>query len=60
MPSDDLLKYFMKHTDTRFDSLERKIEALNVFKWKVIGAGIGTGALAAFVFEVAKSWAGVK
>lgn len=36
--NDDLLRYYIKRSDERFDQLETKIESLNVWRMKVIGA----------------------
>lgn len=58
MPSDDLVKYFINHTDSRFDRLEKKVERLLNFRWMLIGAASAASVVVSVVFEVAKAFAG--
>lgn len=60
MPSDDLLKYYIKESDKRFDRLEVKIDKLMSFKWKLVGAATGASVVISVLFEVAKAIAGSK
>lgn len=56
MEKNELLDYFIKHTDDRFDRLESKVDDLRSFKWKGVGAltvlsvffGVGTQILFRF------------
>lgn len=37
MSRDDLVDYFIKHTDQRLARLETKIDKLLAFKWQIVG-----------------------
>lgn len=41
MASDDLVKYFIEHTNDRFDQLEKKVDRLISFRAALVaGAGV--------------------
>lgn len=57
-PSHKLLDYFIKHTDGRFDKIERMLEQLvhdvnklKAFKWKIIGMATFAFIVIQFVFN---------
>lgn len=52
MEQGDLIKYFIKHTDERFSEIERKIDGLISFKWKLIGAAGVLSFIISILFEV--------
>lgn len=41
MADKDLVEYFIKQTDNRFMLLEKKIDILISFRWKIVGGAIG-------------------
>lgn len=47
----DLVEYFIQSTDKRFDKIERKIDDLSNFKWKLIG---GASAISTIITLVVK------
>lgn len=52
MPSDDLLKYFIKQSNERFDSLEAKVDKLISFRILLIGASVGISGLVSVLFQI--------
>jgi len=38
----ELMDYYIKRSDERFDKIESKIDKLGNFKWKIIGFSICT------------------
>lgn len=40
MERKDLLEYFIKTTDARFDKIDKKLDDLNSWKFKIIGGSI--------------------
>ena len=60
MASDDLLKYFMKQTNERFDSLERKVDKLISFRLMLIGASVGISGLVSVFFQILMTAVGKK
>lgn len=60
MPSDDLVKYFIKHTNERFDALEGKVDRLISFRWMLIGVSLGVSGVVSFLFQVFQAVAGGK
>ncbi len=69
MPSDDLVKYFIQHTDKKFDDLEKKtvarfvvvekkIDSLLQLRWTLFGAALGISAVISFLFQVGMAIAG--
>lgn len=60
MPSDDLVKYFIKHTNDRFDALEGKVDRLISFRWLLIGVSLGVSGVVSMAFQVIQAVAGGK
>lgn len=52
MENSDLVKYFIKHTDERFNKIEKKIDSITSFKWKAVGAAGVMGFIMSFSFEI--------
>lgn len=48
----DLLDYFIKRTDERFDQLEEKIDTLIKFKWQIIGGAAIVSLMVTFAMQV--------
>lgn len=44
----DLLQYFIERTDQRFDGVEKKLDALIGWKFKIVGAG----AVISFIISI--------
>jgi len=42
---DDLLKYYISHSDKRFDAIEEKMDKLISFRWLLIGASMGVSGI---------------
>lgn len=53
MSEKDLVKYFIEHTDERFEKVDRKLDELFAFKWKVIGIAVTLSSIVSFVIEIA-------
>lgn len=49
---DELLKYYIKHADTRFDKLENKMDKLVSFRWILIGVSLAISGMVSFVFQL--------
>lgn len=60
MANDDLLKYFIKQSNERFDSIESKLDKLISFRWMLIGASVGISGIVSVVFQVVMAIAGAK
>jgi hypothetical protein len=60
VPSDDLLKYFIKETNKRFDDLDKKVDRLIGFRWMLVGAATAISAIVSGAFQIAQLWAGSK
>ncbi len=60
MPSDDLLKDFIKRTDRRLDNIDENVLSLMRFRWIIIGGSMVASFIFTFLFEVAKAMAGSK
>lgn len=69
MPSDDLVKYFIQHTDKKFSDLEEqtgkrfsglevKVDKLISFRWMLIGASVGISGLVSVLFQIGMAIAG--
>jgi hypothetical protein len=57
---DDLLKYYIKHSDSRFDSLENKMDKMIGFRWLLIGMAAGVSGMVSFLFQMATTISGSK
>jgi hypothetical protein len=60
MPSDDLLRDFMKTTRDDLKEIRKDVRALMKFRWMVMGGAAVASLLFTVVFEVAKAIAGGK
>ena len=61
MPNDnDLLRYYIEHSDKRFDALDEKIEKLISFRWLLIGASMGISGVVSVAFQVIQFMSGDK
>ena len=71
MPSDDLVKYFIQHTDKkfselevksgeRFSAIEAKVDKLITFRLVLIGSAVGISGLVSILFQVVMAIAGGK
>lgn len=40
-----------EHSEKRFDRLEKKVDALWVFRWKIAGLSAGASSVFALLFE---------
>jgi hypothetical protein len=60
MPSDDLLKDFMKRTDRRLEDLHEDVRHLMRFRWMVMGGAAASAFIFTVLFEMAKAMAGSK
>ncbi len=60
MPSDDLLKDFMRRTDKSLEEIHRDVRVLQKFRWVVIGGAIASSFIFTIIFEVAKAMAGAR
>lgn len=60
MPSDDLLKDFMRRTDKSLDALQGDVRSLMKFRWMVMGGAAVSSFLFTVIFELAKAFAGGK
>jgi hypothetical protein len=58
MPSDDLIRHFMKETENRLNKIDINVERLLRFRWMLIGAGIMTSIIVSVLWEAAKAIAG--
>lgn len=58
MPSDDLLKDFMKRTDKSLADLRADVRDLMKFRWMVMGGAAVSSFLFTVIFELAKAMAG--
>jgi len=56
--NDDLLKYFIKMSNERFDSLEGKVDKLISFRWMLIGASVGISGIISVIFQIGMAIAG--
>ena len=53
MPKEDeLLKYYISHSDKRFDALDQKVDKLISFRWLLIGASMGVSGVISVAFQV--------
>ncbi len=61
MPNDnELLRYYIEHSDKRFDALDEKIEKLISFRWLLIGASMGISGVVSVGFQVVQFLSGNK
>ena len=49
-----LIEYFIERTDARLSSMEKKIDKLMGYKWKVTGIVIGVTSLVTLLLRAAK------
>lgn len=49
---DKLLKYYISHSDKRFDALEEKVDKLISFRWMLVGASMGISGIISIAFQV--------
>lgn len=56
----ELIKYFIAHTDKRFDKQDAEIKEMRVdvakilkFKWSIMGAGVGISFIVSVLFQIA-------
>lgn len=52
MASDDLVKYFIDHSNERFDRIEEKVDKLITFRLVLIGSAVGISGLVSIIFQV--------
>ena len=57
MPSDDLLKDFIKRTDRRLEDLHEDVRHLMRFRWMVMGGAASAAFIFTVLFEMAKAMA---
>lgn len=60
MPSDDLLKDFIRRTDKRLEDLHSDVKHLMRFRWMIMGGAAMAAFIFTFLFEVAKAMAGAR
>ena len=58
MPSDDLVKDFMKRTDKALEAIHGDVRHLMKFRWMVMGGAVASSFIFAILFEAAKALAG--
>lgn len=59
MPNEnELLKYYITHTDKRFEEVHRKLDKLISFRWLLIGISIGVSGVVSFVVKIIEASAG--
>lgn len=46
------VEYFIKRTDERLQSIEKKVDELLAFKWQIIGGSAVVSALVTLVIEI--------
>lgn len=54
----ELVKYYINHTDARFQEVNKKLDVLLKFRWMLIGASLAISGTVSIMFEVAKAIAG--
>ena len=57
---DELLKYYISHSDKRFDALDQKVDKLISFRWLLIGASMGVSGIISVAFQVFQFLSGEK
>ena len=60
MPSDDLVKDFMKRTDRALDNIHTDVRHLMRFRWMVMGGAAVSAFFFTVILEIAKAMAGVR
>lgn len=55
MPSEDLIKDFMKRTDAALADLHKDVRSLMEFRWKIAGMVIGSSFIFSIIFEIARA-----
>lgn len=60
MPDKNLLEYYIQHADKRFDSLDKKIDILMAFRWKIMGAVVAISGIISLGFQIFEAIAGSK
>lgn len=60
MPSDDLLKDFIRRTDRSLNQIQSDVEHLMRFRWMVMGGAASAAFFFTLLFEMAKAMAGSK
>ncbi len=60
MPSDDLIKDFMKRTDRALDLIHTDVRHLMKFRWMVMGGAAVSAFIFTLILEIAKAMAGGK
>lgn len=48
----ELVDYFIRETNEKFDKLDDKVNQLLEFKWKVVGSSIGVSLVITAVFQI--------
>ena len=52
MEDKDLLNYFIKETNKRFDKVDQKLDQLLEFKWRVVGGAIVVSVILTLGFQM--------
>jgi hypothetical protein len=48
----ELVDYFIAETDKKYERLERKVDQLLEFKWKIIGGSVGLSVFITVLFQI--------
>lgn len=52
MPDKELLEYYIKHSDSRFDKIDMKLDELIAFRWQIIGGSVVMSSLFTLVMNI--------
>ena len=52
MSQKDLLDYYIKHADKRFDEIEKKVDKLISFRWMLIGASVSVSGIISIAIQL--------
>ena len=48
----DLVDYFIKETNKKFEKLEKKVDSLLQFKWQIIGGSVVISVLVTIAIQI--------
>lgn len=48
----DLLEYYIQRADRRFDDIDKKLDSLVAFKWKIMGSVMAVSGIVSLGFQV--------
>jgi len=52
MSDEDLIRYFIQQTNERLDKIDKHLEDLLAFKWKIVGISLACSAVVSAVIEI--------